>query len=78
MPHITVKLWPGSTAQQRQDLSDAILRKACEKLGSGEQSISIAFEEVAPQDWTKEVFEPDILGKWAMLTKQPGYGPKPD
>ncbi|MEW6625995.1 MAG: hypothetical protein AB1431_04310 [Pseudomonadota bacterium] len=39
--------------------------------------MSVGFEEVASADWTEQVFEPDILGKWDQLAKEPGYGPRP-
>jgi len=78
MPHIIVKLWPGRTDAQKQDLSDAILRAVTRILPYGEASVSIGFEEIAPGDWDEAVFAPDILGKWSSLTKEPGYGPRPD
>ena len=78
MPHVIVKLWPGQTEAQKQDLSDAILRDVTRILGYGDVSVSIGFEEVPAGEWTGRVFDPDILGKWDTLTKKPGYGPKPE
>jgi hypothetical protein len=37
----------------------------------------VAFEEVAPAEWTSKVYEPDIAMKWRTLTKLPGYGEQP-
>lgn len=48
-----------------------------ETLEYGEDAVSVAFEEVAPAEWTPRVYEPDIAGKWTTLTKQPGYGEQP-
>ena len=48
-----------------------------EILSDGEDAVSVAFEGVAPDDWTEHVFKPDILGKWSQLIKEPGYSPRP-
>jgi 4-oxalocrotonate tautomerase len=77
VPHVIVKLWPGESEAQKNSLSAAIAREVTNILGYGEDSISIGFEEVAPQDWPEQVVNPDILGKWEGLTKQPGYVPRP-
>ena len=44
-------------------------------LSYGDDAVSVAFEEVAANDWTEQVYNPDILGRWSDLAKQPGYGP---
>ena len=43
--------------------------------GNGEESISVAIEDVAPSDWTGTVYKPDIVAKRDTLYKKPGYGP---
>ena len=73
MPHVIVKLWPGKTGEQKKHLTEAIVTGVTSILGYGEQSVSVAFEEVAPRDWKAKVYEPDILGNWDQLTKEPGY-----
>jgi 4-oxalocrotonate tautomerase len=78
MPHIVVKLWPGKSDEQKQRLSDAIVENVAGILNYGDDAVSVAFEEIAPLDWTDQVFNPDILGRWDRLTKQPGYGPRPE
>lgn len=77
MPHISVKLWPGSSDAQKAELTDAIAEQVRTILHNRDESISISFEEVAPADWQSKVYEPDILGKWPTLTKEPGYGKRP-
>jgi len=77
MPHIVVKLYPGKTEEQKAQLTEAIVREVTEILGSAPKSVSVGFEEVPSDDWTEQVFEPDILDKWDTLTKEPGYGPRP-
>ena len=77
MPHVIVKLWPGKTDDQKQRLTETITRGVMDTLEYGEDAVSVAFEEVDPAKWTARVYEPDIIKKWAKLTKQPSYGARP-
>lgn len=77
MPHIIVKLWPGQPAAAKQRLADAIVRDVKNTLGYGDESVSVGFEEISPQDWYREVYQPDIATRWNSLLKTPGYGPGP-
>jgi 4-oxalocrotonate tautomerase len=77
VPHVIVKLWPGKSDHQKQRLSDAIVRDVAGIFHYDDESVSVAFEEIAPGEWSERVFNPDILGKWDSLTKEPGYGPRP-
>jgi 4-oxalocrotonate tautomerase len=78
MPHVIVKLWPGKSAEQKRRLSNAIVRDVTNILNYGDESVSVAFEEVASNEWTDRVVNPDILRKWDILTKEPGYVARPD
>ena len=78
MPHVIVKLWPGLPDDSIRDLSDQILESVTATLGYSTDSVSIAFEEVAPQDWMERVYAPDIAARWPSLTQRPGYGPGPN
>ena len=73
MPHVIVKLWPGKSEQLKKLLSEAIARDVMEILNYGEESVSVAIQEVSSQDWKAKVFDPDIKGKWGTLYKEPGY-----
>jgi 4-oxalocrotonate tautomerase len=73
MPHVIVKLWPGKSEQQKQDLADKITRAVMESLRYGEESVSVGFEEVPAKDWMKKVYEPDIRAKPETIYKKPGY-----
>jgi len=77
MPHVIVKLWPGKTESQKQSLTDAIVRAVTAALNYGPDAVSVGFDEIPAQDWDARVFEPDILGKWNSITKEPGYGRRP-
>jgi 4-oxalocrotonate tautomerase len=76
MPHVIVKLWPGKTEQQKNRLAEAITKNVMDILQYGEESVSVAMEEVKPQDWVKRVYKPDIERNLAKLYKKPGYDEK--
>jgi 4-oxalocrotonate tautomerase len=73
MPHVIVKLWPGKSEQQKNRLAEAIAKDVTDVLHYGEESISVAMEEVASQDWAESVYKPDIQDKWGKLYKKPAY-----
>ena len=73
MPHVIVKLWPGKSEQQKTRLADSITKDVMDILHYGEESVSVAMEEVKPQDWVEKVYKPDIQNKWGKLYKKPGY-----
>lgn len=75
MPHVVVKIWPGKTEAQKQQLSKAIAKNVMDILGSKDASISVGIEEVDSEAWSQDVYLPDILGKWETLYKEPGYNP---
>ncbi len=75
MPHVIVKLWPGKTEKQKIRLAEAIARDVMDMLGYGDESVSIAMEEVEARDWAEKVYEPDIASKPDQLYKKPGYDP---
>jgi 4-oxalocrotonate tautomerase len=76
MPHVLVKLWPGKSEQQKKRLSQMITRAVMETLDYGEESVSVAMEEVKAGDWREKVYQPDIKKKWDTLYQQPGYTEK--
>jgi 4-oxalocrotonate tautomerase len=73
VPHVIVKLWPGKSQAQKRKLSAAIVRDVTGILNYGDESVSVAFEDVSARDWKSKVYEPDIIGRWDQLAKQPGY-----
>jgi 4-oxalocrotonate tautomerase len=75
MPHVIVKLWPGKSERQKARLSEAIVKDVVNILNYGEESVSVAIEEVRPGDWVERVYKPDIQNKWEELYKEPGYDP---
>ena len=75
MPHVIVKLYPGRTEEQKKRLADEIVRAVVEIAKCAEKSVSVAIEEVNPDDWTEKVYKPDILNSAHTLYKKPGYNP---
>ncbi|MEZ6132154.1 MAG: tautomerase family protein [Planctomycetaceae bacterium] len=73
MPHVIVKLWPGKSEKQKQRLAELITNDVMKVLHYGEESVSVAFEEVAASEWRDKVYTPDILNKPEQLYKKPGY-----
>ena len=75
MPHVIVKMWPGPTEQQKQRLAEQIVHDVVPTLRAGEDSVSVAIEEVKPDEWLEKVYQPDIEPKLERLYKKPGYRP---
>jgi 4-oxalocrotonate tautomerase len=73
MPHIIVKLWPGKSEEQKHRLAEAITRDVTKVLHYGDESVSVAFEEVDAKDWAEHVYQPDIARKADTIYKKPGY-----
>jgi 4-oxalocrotonate tautomerase len=73
MPHVIVKLWPGKSEEQKARLAEEIVKDVTKVLSYGEESVSVAFEEVEPQDWAEKVYQPDIVNNSEKLYKKPGY-----
>jgi 4-oxalocrotonate tautomerase len=73
MPHVIVKLWPGKSEQQKTRLAEAITKDVMEILHYGEESVSVAMEEVNSQEWVEKVYKPDVKNNWDKLYKKPGY-----
>ncbi len=73
MPHVIVKLWPGKSEQQKVRLAEEIVKDVMNVMNYGEESVSVAIEEVKPQDWAEKVYKPEIVNNSEKLYKKPGY-----
>ena len=73
MRRAIVKLWPEKSAQQKTRLAEEIVKDVMNVLNYGEESVSVAIEEVKPQDWAEKVCKPDIVKCSEKLYKKPGY-----
>ena len=54
-------------------LAGRIVKDVMEVLHYGEESVSLSFEEIKPQDWKEKVYQPDIQDNWEKIYKKPGY-----
>jgi 4-oxalocrotonate tautomerase len=73
MPHVIVKLWPGKSEQQKRRLTEEIVHDVMRVLDYGEESVSVAIEEVPARDWAERVYQPDIVDSSEKLYKKPRY-----
>ena len=73
MPHVIVKLWPGKSEAQKRRLARAIADDVMKVLNYGDESVSVAFEEVGADEWAEKVYRPDIVNKPETVYKRPGY-----
>ncbi len=73
MPHVIVKLWPGKSEKQKTELAERIAKDVMEVLHYGEESVSVALEEISAADWAEKVYRPDIVKNANKLYKRPGY-----
>jgi 4-oxalocrotonate tautomerase len=73
MPHVIAKLWPGKSDRQKTRLTEAIVHDVMNVLNYGEESVSIAIEEVEPGDWAEKVYQLDIVLNSEKLYTKPGY-----
>ena len=75
MPHVIVKMYPGRTDEQKNKLAQAIADSIVKIAKCEEKSVSVAIEEIAPENWAETVYRPDILDKEETIVIKPGYNP---
>lgn len=75
MPHVIIKLHSGRSDQVKTRLAEEICKAVTDVLKLGEESVSVAIEDISPSEWTERVYKPDILGNPEKLSKKPGYSP---
>ena len=72
MPHVIVKLYPGRSEQQKNRLAEEIVKDIVAIANCEEEAVSVAIEEIRPEDWAEKVYRPDILNSPEKLYKEPG------
>ena len=73
MPQVIVQLLPGKSGQQKTRLAEDITEDVMEILHYGEESVSVAMEEVKANEWVQKVYRPEIKDNLNKLYKKPGY-----
>lgn len=75
MPHITIKMYPGRTGEQKEELTRKVADAVMEITGCSDDAVSVDIVDVKPEDWTEQVYNPEILPRMDKLGKRPGYKP---
>jgi 4-oxalocrotonate tautomerase len=73
MPHVAVKVLTGTPEDKKKQLAEAIVEDVVDIVRCGEESVSVAIEEIDPKDWKEKVYDPLIRKKMDTLYKKPGY-----
>lgn len=68
-------MYTGKTEEQKKKLVKAITDSIVKIADADDKYVSIAIEDVSPEDWAEKVYRPDILEKQNTLYKKPGYNP---
>ena len=75
MPHVIIKLYPGRSEQQKMQLTEEIVKDIVTIAQCKEKSVSVAIEEIKPEEWAEKVYKPDIMNNQQRLYKKPEYNP---
>ncbi|MFB2549966.1 tautomerase family protein [Ensifer soli] len=75
MPHVVVKMIEGRSEAMKADLTERLTAALTGALGVGEETVSVAIEDVPAERWDEDVFLPDIRGRKQTLYRKPGYAP---
>jgi 4-oxalocrotonate tautomerase len=75
MPHVIIKLLQGRSGEQKTKLAEAVTKVIMDGANVPDAAVSVAIEDIAPDRWTHDVYQPDIQGHWDQLYKKPGYAP---
>ncbi|OXA93868.1 tautomerase family protein [Flavobacterium hercynium] len=73
MPHVIVKMYPGSSEEQKEKIAQEITNVIIKHTGKPEEAISIAIAEVTEDLWIQEVYDKEISPNKESLYKKPGY-----
>ena len=73
MPHFEVKLYPGYRPEQLRTPDGPHRSSGCARPeGPGKNVVSVAFQEIAPEHWQEQVYQPLIQDRDG-LAKAPKY-----
>lgn len=73
MPHFQIKLLEGKTEEQKQKLTEEVVKAAQRVIGYGNESYSVSIEDYSLTDWKNKVYPIDIMKRTDILYKEPGY-----
>jgi 4-oxalocrotonate tautomerase len=72
MPHISIKLYPGRSHEQKQMLVDEMTKTLMSVLGCKREAISVAIEDIAKDNWAELVDKAEIMAKPETIYKRSG------
>ena len=72
MPHVVVKMYPGRSNEIKENLAKKIAACVVEELGAKPAVVSVAIEDVQPDDWMEQVYDKEIRNNENMFVK-PDY-----
>ena len=75
MPHISVKMLEGRSAEQKNRLAADLVKTLTEQLGCSDHYVTCTVEDFNAREW-QDVFQKDIEEKQASLYKKAEYDPK--
>lgn len=73
MPHFQIKMLEGKTEEQKQKLTEEVIKAAQKVIGFGDESYSVSIQDYSLNEWKERVYPVDILGNPKILYKKPGY-----
>lgn len=73
MPHIVVKMYPGSSEEQKKMLSEEITKVIMNHTHKPEDAVSVSIVEVEESEWMDKVYDNEIRPNLDKLYKKPGY-----
>lgn len=73
MPHVVVKLYPGTSEEQKEKIAQEITQVIMKGANKPEAAVSVAILEVAEDIWMQEVYDKEIKPNMEKLYKKPGY-----
>jgi 4-oxalocrotonate tautomerase len=74
MPHVIVRPLVGRSKEQKSRIA-GVPKAVMADARCAEPSDSVSIEDIEPDRWTEDVYQPDIVGNWDKLYKKPGYDP---
>ncbi|KJY33338.1 amino acid adenylation domain-containing protein [Streptomyces sp. NRRL S-495] len=76
MPHVNIKHFPMELSDTQQaELLAAVTKAVTDAFGCEEGVVSIAVESIAEENWTEQVYIPEIVNRRDILGKVPDYRP---
>ncbi|OXA88958.1 tautomerase family protein [Flavobacterium hercynium] len=73
MPHVNLKMYPGTSEEQKEKIAQEITNIIIKHTGKPEAAVSIEIAEVAEDVWMEEVYNKEIKPNIEKLYKKPGY-----